>query len=256
MSAGRPGGSAQPSSYAYSVTTAQAQGGRDEQEDSFVTEVVRGTLLAAIADGMGGHAGGKEASQLAVRTALQGFIQGHKAVRLMQNANEALTALQRHIGGTTLTLLTADAAGCVEWAHVGDTRLWHIPASPNRAPMVVSHDMHIPKARNQLMGFLPARPGDSIPPEAGQFHVAPGDLLVLTTDGVHDTYAKDHDDVELPQRWPDEWWKIPKLAPGLGLVDHPDAAEVLRRGLALHRHKEEGWDNATVIVIQVLGEAT
>ena len=43
-------------------------GGRDENEDSILALQTEGFILAAVADGLGGHGGGKIASTLAIET--------------------------------------------------------------------------------------------------------------------------------------------------------------------------------------------
>lgn len=90
-----------------------------------------------VADGMGGHAGGEEASQLAVST-IRDRVDEHWASKTpspellelaIRSANDAiLTDQERHPSradmGTTILVVAFRADG-VWCAHVGDSRLYH-----------------------------------------------------------------------------------------------------------------------------------
>lgn len=105
-------------------------GGRKENEDS-VRFLRQGqdSLCLIVADGLGGHGGGKTASSAAVETVCAGWAgeadpsdlaeritQAHQAVRKRQTPDCTMksTAVVLAVHGT-------DAA----WAHVGDSRLYH-----------------------------------------------------------------------------------------------------------------------------------
>ncbi len=81
-------------------------------------------VAVAIADGMGGHAGGEVASAIALDTAMT--VGGDPAMRV-QAANLAVVDAARERPklsgmGTTLTLGVFDPDGDLELAHVGDSR--------------------------------------------------------------------------------------------------------------------------------------
>jgi protein phosphatase len=104
---------------------------RDHNEDAVWPEddgTTDESLLAAVADGMGGHAGGEVASAIAIETAAA--VGGNPTVRV-QAANlavvDAARARPRLKGmGTTLTIGVFDPDGDLDLAHVGDSRayLW------------------------------------------------------------------------------------------------------------------------------------
>ena len=104
-------------------------GGRPENEDAFGGgQRPDGRFVAALADGLGGHGGGRIASDAAVRTlcawdgradsaALQAlFSQAQAAVRAQQTASCRMK--------TTAVALLLEGSHAA-WAHVGDSRLYH-----------------------------------------------------------------------------------------------------------------------------------
>lgn len=117
---------------------AQHQGDRKEQQDRVAIlphARLRGTVLAVLADGMGGHAGGALAAEQVVHTIkanLDQFAPGDETPhRLLENSMlEAHTMIKAsrfmnekdpHSTAVMLLLLP----GKISWAHCGDSRLYH-----------------------------------------------------------------------------------------------------------------------------------
>ncbi len=115
----------------------QIDGDRDYQEDVF--ELVNptgnetGELLLVVADGMGGYAGGAQASELAVTTFVAHFKNSEGEInqrlrKALDAANAAIAEgaaenpLHSKMGCTLLACLITD--GKLHWLSVGDSLLW------------------------------------------------------------------------------------------------------------------------------------
>lgn len=117
----------------------QCLGKRAAQEDSYAFSEIDGGdgakgLLAVVADGMGGHAAGEFASDLAVRKFVAAFHRPGESIaeRLAVACDVANAAIADAIEddpdrcegmGTTLVAATFTSAG-IEWISVGDSPLW------------------------------------------------------------------------------------------------------------------------------------
>ncbi|MFL6414852.1 MAG: PP2C family protein-serine/threonine phosphatase, partial [Bryobacteraceae bacterium] len=118
---------------------AQHIGARSEQQDSFgfsdpsnAAFVAHAGVAAVVADGMGGLANGKAASQTASKTFLQAYESKVSSetipdalLRSLQVANNAVLALARQIEGvgTTLAAAVTSEQGLF-WISVGDSRVY------------------------------------------------------------------------------------------------------------------------------------
>jgi serine/threonine protein phosphatase PrpC len=114
----------------YSLAKLTKQGGRDYNEDSFGADKDRGIYV--VADGLGGHGGGSEASRIAVKSmmellsdanfddvSLQEAIQKTNELILSHQNREPLLAKMR----TTLVVLWIRDDKAL-WGHIGDSRLY------------------------------------------------------------------------------------------------------------------------------------
>lgn len=104
--------------------------GRANEDAALALDLGQGGLYA-VADGMGGHAAGELAANLALDTLSQGYLSGRGAppVRLAEAMQAANLAVLRHavgeyvgMGTTLLALLVDRGAGLI--AHVGDSRAY------------------------------------------------------------------------------------------------------------------------------------
>ncbi|MEH2081158.1 MAG: serine/threonine phosphatase [Nostoc sp.] len=179
------------------------------------SRVLEGHGLYILCDGMGGHAGGEIASELAVNTLRQYFqehwIANHlptedsirEAVYL---ANEAIYKLNQQdarsgvgrMGTTLVMLLIQDTQAAV--AHVGDSRLYRLTRKQGLEQVTVDHEVgqreinrgveaSIAYARPdayQLTQALGPRDENSINPDVGFFDINEDTLLLLASDGLSD----------------------------------------------------------------------
>jgi protein phosphatase len=176
---------------------------------------LEGHGLYILCDGMGGHAGGEIASELAVNT-LRQYFQEHwisnqlptedsirEAVYL---ANEAIYKLNQQdarsgvgrMGTTLVMLLIQDTQAAV--AHVGDSRLYRVTRKQGLEQVTVDHEVGqreitrgveptIAYARPdayQLTQALGPRDENSVDPDVGFFEINEDTLLLLASDGLSD----------------------------------------------------------------------
>lgn len=122
---------------AFETATLSSAGGREDNEDScgFVMKGNSGCWV--IADGLGGHSGGKTASRLAVDTVLKSFesdsrVEAEVLSAHVHGANRAILEGQKsqpQVGSmrTTVVALAASPDRAV-WIHSGDSRLYWFDA--------------------------------------------------------------------------------------------------------------------------------
>src|SRR5574341_2186313 len=114
-------------------------GGRETNEDRAAYVRSRDSLLLVVADGMGGHAHGEVAAEIAVRTLAEAFqsvaqprlarpgafleetlMAAHHAI-----VEQALADRLEEIPGTTCVACVVQD-GQAWWGHAGDSRLYHL----------------------------------------------------------------------------------------------------------------------------------
>jgi serine/threonine protein phosphatase PrpC len=218
-------------------------------------EFLRKGRLAIIADGMGGYEGGQEASRLAVEavrhiydhsfgptpqdTLFHAFQSAHQVIQRYADEHPQFYGM-----GTTCTAL-AIVDRRLHFAHVGDSRLYHIRAgSISRltrdhsyvgrlveSGAVRSEDAESHPQRHILTAALGC--GREVAPHFPDqpFPLQDGDTLVLCTDGL--------------------WGLVsdPELA-RVGQANSPTEACLRLVGMALERG---GPDNITVLILRVSG---
>ena len=108
-------------------------GERDNNEDNLGMMEMDGKFCFVVADGLGGHDKGEVASELVVRETMKYFCEHYSeetflgdAIQKAQNDLMDLQKQERAVGQmkTTIVALTIEG-NKAQWAHVGDTRLYH-----------------------------------------------------------------------------------------------------------------------------------
>jgi protein phosphatase len=233
---------------------------RSNNEDSYLywepesdDEFLRKGRLAVIADGMGGYEGGQEASRLAVETVRHIYEYAFGAdpqSTLLDALESAHQTIQRyamehpqfHGMGTTCTAV-AIVGRQLHFAHVGDSRLYHIRAEAItrltrdhsyvgrlvESGIVRSEDAEFHPQRHVLTAALGS--GRPVVPHApdSPFSLEEGDTLLLCTDGLWGVVS----DIELAR---------------IAQSNPPAEACVALVRMALERG---GPDNVTVSVLRV-----
>lgn len=203
------------------------------------------SLLAAVADGMGGHVGGEVASSTALEAAVGN--DGTPADRL-RAANEAvvdaidddpsLTGM-----GTTLTLGWFDESGMLDLAHIGDSRAYLMRDGELSqlttdhtlvAELLASGRIRPEDAANHPQRHLVTRAigiaGD-IAVDETRIELEVGDRILLCSDGLT-TMLSDE---------------------GVGeILDGSPAPDDAAWGLVEAANAAGGHDNVTVVVVDVL----
>jgi protein phosphatase len=182
----------------------QHQGARPYQEDSWALKpLADGSLLAVIADGMGGHAGGAVASRLVVDALVAAVEKGGSLTEGLQQANAAVrngAKGRSDLAGMGSTVVAAIVAGDeVRWISVGDSpffllsggKLERLNADHSMAPqidrllargVITAEEAASHPGRHTLREAVMGEPLNLI--DEGSRALAPGARLLLCSDGV------------------------------------------------------------------------
>jgi protein phosphatase len=243
---------------------------RERNEDSFLAQLLawsgherRGeTALVVVADGLGGHEAGAEASHMVVRIAggallslLTGEALGRnltpKAIAdaieaALQDANREVhararqEARQKGMGATVALVVVREGAARV--GHVGDARVYHqrgdsltqVTRDQTLAARMVElgqlspREALVHRARNEVYQAIGHHP--NLKPAHYDVKLAPGDWLIVTSDGLHAHVGPE----ELHQA-------VTKAEP---------AAAKLAVALVKLANQKGGSDNCTVVAVR------
>lgn len=222
---------------------------REHNEDAFA--IAAGLGIAVLADGMGGHASGEVASELAVGTALTilGQTTGLPAQVRLETAVQAANAnvrdkaasSPRYQGmGTTLVAVLVEH-GTLAVAHVGDSRLYRLRRGQLGAltrdhtlqQEFIDTGMYTPEeAREKVARNLLSRAlgiADTVTADIAAHAVEAGDRYLICSDGLHEMLSDAEIAALLGRRQ-----KLPEIC--TALVELANA--------------HGGKDNITVVVIE------
>jgi len=199
---------------------------------------------AVVADGVGGGPAGEVAARTAVGAAMATLRRGSSPAEAAEEANAAVLAEgdrdPGRLGMATTLVAVRLAPGAVEYAHVGDSRLYRfregalhsLTRDHNAAADAVDAGRLEPAAarlsplRHQLTRALGA-PG--VAADAGRAPLEPGDTLLLATDGLHGALEES------------------AIADALARHPEPPAAA---RALVAAANAAGGPDNVAVVVVR------
>ena len=185
------------------------QGGRDSNQDRVTVAVAEEAALLIACDGMGGHAEGERAAEVAQQTVVERFWQtGQPLLDPLGFLHLALGAAHTNVVGLAPRLPIemrprATCAVCVVqqtsayWAHIGDSRVYHLRAGQvrertrdhshvellMREGVISAGQMQNHPMRNFVESCLG---GEAILPEMAlspRRTLLPEDLLLVCTDG-------------------------------------------------------------------------
>jgi len=184
---------------------------RKNNEDRHLVNLLdNDCALLVIADGMGGHAAGEVAAELAL-DAFEGYRPGgpdisaellnkiEQAQNTIMERSRAMPSLRGM--GTTLTALFLTGRSAF-WAHVGDTRIYHlhkgalirVTEDHTMAGMLLKKgEITLEQARLHPYGNVLTRclGCDRYEPDSGAFGLTDGDYVLLSSDGLHDLISDD-----------------------------------------------------------------
>ena len=220
---------------------------RKENQDSFL--VLPDRMVYAIADGMGGHAGGKQASAIAVEILARelgrdGTIDEDKVDKALETANALILkeASDKQWEGMGTTLVLAFCAeGVWRVAHIGDSRAYVVNKGViyalTRDHSIVGELLAQGKiTREEAKGhphrniLTRALGADGDPkPEWSQVEASDAEYLLLCSDGLYNMVEEGriHEIVLSSSQTPDE--KVDRLI--------------------MEANRQGGQDNITVILI-------
>lgn len=215
---------------------------RNEDYYGFTTpegsELENKGLLAAVADGVGGHAKGREASEFTVRGLLSDYYATPDTWAIPKALDMVLQALnrwlysqaqkqQQNVGmATTLTAIVMRGSRYT-YAHVGDSRLYLLRAG-ELSKLTNDHVWDHPELDNVLSRAIGLDATVAVDYGEGELRV--GDVFMLCSDGV--------------------WNKLGDKRIANLLLDHDDPQEAATR-LASIAEDTGSQDNCTAMVIRV-----
>lgn len=223
--------------------------GLREHNDDFVgmvtpaePDITTKGMIAAVADGVSGSAGGREAAEYSVRRLLGDYYAGPDAWTVPQALEHVTQTINRSVwqqgnmrsgpGGmaTTLTALVLRDRHYY-FAHVGDSRLYLLRAGVLTC-LTTDHVSHRPELRHVLTRAIGRDSELTI--DHGSGELQPGDIFLLASDGVWG--ALPESDIE---------WHISTLAEE---PPNPDGTAKLLVDAALASGSK---DNTTALVVRV-----
>ena len=196
-------------------------------------------IIAAVAEGIGGHKGGREAAEYTVRGLLADYFATPDTWGVPRAIETVTTALNRWViaeasrnadlAGMATTLSALVLRGRRYYtAHIGDSRIYRF-CEGRLQPLTADHAWEHPELNHVLSRAIGLDPRVLMDFSEGE--LAADDRFLLVSDGV--------------------WGVLPDALMAHVLLDHPEAqgAAAALTSLAI---AHDGHDNATAVVVDVL----
>ena len=187
-------------------------------------------ILIAVADGVGGHANGREASEYCVRSLLADYYSTPDTWSIPQSLDKVIVALNRWLyshsrraretAGMATTLSAVVLRGRrYAIAHIGDTRVYRL-RNGELSRLTTDHVWQHPELNNVLSRAVGL--DANLPIDFTDGDLAEGDLFLLASDGVWNVLKDDHliKLLELPETAEDIAARITQAALEAGTEDN------------------------------------
>lgn len=189
--------------------------GKRARNDDFVAALsppqggwVRPVFIAAVADGVGGAKGGREAAELAVRSFFDGFHAQPETLSVEQAAARTLTAINRwtlaqgksdpNLAGMATTFSTLILLGReAHIAHVGDSRIYRLSGQQLHC-LTRDHTHPHPDQQHVLLRAIGLE--EHVHVDHEMLRLEPFDRFLLCSDGVHGVLSDKQITEHLTQR--------------------------------------------------------
>ena len=165
---------------------------REKNEDAVYPEIGGSNMppfKAAVCDGLGGHAKGEVASNIATSTMKNAE---NNIKKIIQDANTKITEYQETNldskgMGTTMTGIIIDENGLMELGHVGDSRCYILT---DRNLVKLTEDQNVPGYQNVLKQALGTK--EKLDIQKIDFQLSEGDVVFLCTDGLYNELGEEY----------------------------------------------------------------
>lgn len=188
-------------------------GKRQHNEDSCITVQIEDGLLMAVADGIGGHAAGDVASGIAIETLRTEFFRNYKAgmsagdlenllrnafIRADENVSEKAVGEKSGMGTTLVAAFVRDLEVFV--ANTGDSRAYifngqlrQVTVDHSLVQELVDKGVIDPENRrtHPMKNVITRSVGGDFSVDLYRATINKGDVLLLSSDGLHDYIGDD-----------------------------------------------------------------